>query len=134
MCEELIYQLKKCLILINTSLFFYILLFLFTYCTPSAYTSYCTYHLRNNCNLSYLWFFYCGCVSITHGTDVKPLFPLHITLSEKLLHDPVYPLLVHLKWFCWVTEIRTMYHVLEHLFNNSPKLIIDASIQQSWKT
>ena len=38
-------------------------------------------------------------MAVTHGTDIQLSLPLHVSLVEELLHQPVDPLLVDLQGF-----------------------------------
>ena len=65
--------------------------------------------------LCYLRLFDCGCLSITHGTDVEAQLLLLVTLLEELLGDAIGPFAVEKEGFCGTCKVSTMNHVLKDL-------------------
>lgn len=53
---------------------------------------------------------------VTHGTDLHTLVSLSVSLCEELHRDAVCPLSIQLQRFGGVTEVGTVDHVLQNLW------------------
>ena len=54
---------------------------------------------------------------VAHGADLHASLALSIALAEELLHDAIGPLSVQLQGLGGVAQVRTMHHVLQHLYH-----------------
>jgi len=66
--------------------------------------------------VTYLSFFYRGRIPVAHWTNVHAAVSFQVSLAKELGHDPIGPLTVEIERLRWITEISTVYHVLQHLY------------------